>query len=172
MFHRSFLIVLLISLPLAPCRAMAASQWEIVGQRYHLSPLLLYAIAKVESGLNPQALHSDADGTYDIGLMQISSTWLPILQRFGISAQDLYNSYTNLQVGAWILAQNVRQYGATWKAVGAYNARSVPKQIRYVKRVAKQLDALLASPHPDIPVDAHGSNRLLCDQSMGQRSCR
>lgn len=92
------------------------------GERYGISPALLRAIAEVESGLDPHAIHANGNDTADIGLMQINSWWIPVLEQYGIEPEDLWDPCLNIGVGAWILAGNVRQYGHSWQAVGAYNA--------------------------------------------------
>ncbi len=52
---------------------------------------LLHAIALVESGGNCSAVSKpNRNGSYDIGCMQINSSWLPTLHaRFGITERDL-----------------------------------------------------------------------------------
>ncbi len=55
--------------------------WEQAAERYGVSPELLYAIARTESGLDPQAIGLNRNGSRDIGLMQINSAWLPKLTR-------------------------------------------------------------------------------------------
>jgi soluble lytic murein transglycosylase-like protein len=119
--------------------AHAFGCWDEAGQRYSVNPYLLYAIAKTESGMNPNAINRNPNGSTDIGLMQINSSWLPILSRYGVSLRDLYNPCTSINVGAWILSQNQRKLGNTWEAVGAYNAVSPDKRIKYASKVYKNL---------------------------------
>jgi soluble lytic murein transglycosylase-like protein len=108
--------------------------------RYGVSEVLLQAIARAESAMNPTALNRNADGTEDIGLMQIHSSLLPILARYGIDRQRLLDDpCVNVNIGAWVLADNIRRYGPTWKTVGAYNAMSSHKQQSYVSKVWRQL---------------------------------
>ena len=102
-----------------------ATCFHEAGQRYGLNPGLLQAIAKTESGLRPDAVnlqHRSRTGSYDIGLMQINSSWLPKLAGFGITEAALYEPCQNVMVGAWILSHHLRESGADWNGVGAYNA--------------------------------------------------
>lgn len=116
---------------------LSASAWcfDEAAARYKVSAQLLRDISQVESSMNPNAIGVNDDGSEDLGLMQISSYWLPKLNRYGITRKDLFVPCDNIHVGAWILAHNIAQYGHTWRAVGAYNARSEKKREKYVKKV-------------------------------------
>ena len=121
--HLAPLLVLITSFGTA-----SASCWDAAGARYGVHPLLLAAIAKVESGFDPSAVNSThvaRTGSVDLGLMQINSSWLPVLGRHGITRERLFDPCTSITVGAWILAGLFARYGVTWEAIGAYNAACV-----------------------------------------------
>ncbi|WGS55113.1 lytic transglycosylase domain-containing protein (plasmid) [Paraburkholderia sp. D15] len=105
----------------------------------HISTQLVRAIAQHESGMRANAVNVNSDGSEDIGLMQINSSWLPKLARYGIRREHLFNACVNAYVGTWILASNIREFGPTWKAVGAYNARSTGKQLVYANAIYRRL---------------------------------
>lgn len=124
--------------------------WESIGAKYNgLNPYLLYAIAKQESSLNPKVVSKpNQNGTVDIGLMQINSAWLPTLaSRFGITRSDLFKPCVNLDVGAWVLYENFKTFGYSWRAIGAYNAKSEDKRLAYVRKVYRHVPPHLKHQH-------------------------
>lgn len=116
--------------------------WDIVEAKYGVPKALLYAIAKTESNMNPRAEGKNTNGSRDIGLMQINTSWLPVLKRHGIAEKDLKDPCVSLHVGAWVLANNFATYGKGWRAVGAYNARTEYKRVAYAKKVEANLAKL------------------------------
>ena len=129
----------------------AQACWDDAAQRYQVSSALLYAIARTESGLNPQAVGRNGNGSRDIGLMQINSSWLPTLASHGINERDLFEPCTNIEVGAWILAGNVSRLGYTWDAVGAYNAQNPALRRAYANKVRRHQAATLPTlAHPAV----------------------
>lgn len=121
-------------------RPRSSCTWEGVAARWGVNPHILYAIAKTESNLNPRAINrANNNGSEDVGMMQINSFWFPILARKGISREDLFDACVSLDVGAWILSQNMERHGNTWKAIGAYNAVTPSKQQVYADKVFRNL---------------------------------
>jgi soluble lytic murein transglycosylase-like protein len=119
---RAALAVLLL---MSAVTASAQACWDDASRRSGIPAELLYAIARVESNLNPLATnrnHEAQTGSRDIGLMQINSSHLGRLARSGIRESDLLEPCTNLQVGAWLLADTLSRHGPSWEAIGAYNA--------------------------------------------------
>jgi soluble lytic murein transglycosylase-like protein len=133
---RLSLVVALVVL--APAIAQADCI-DDAGSYAGVSSTLLRAIAQHESGMRADAINRNTNGTEDIGLMQINSSWLPKLAREGITRTSLLDACINAYVGAWILSSNFAHYGPTWDAVGAYNATSPDKQIRYATQIYKTL---------------------------------
>jgi soluble lytic murein transglycosylase-like protein len=133
-------LALPLSMVLALLCGRAEACWQDAADRFGVNASVLYAIARTESKLDPRARSPvNANGSYDIGLMQINSSWLPLLRRHGIDEQQLYDACTSIHVGAWILAQGMRRLGNSWDAVGAYNAVSPAKRLAYARKVYRNL---------------------------------
>ena len=135
MFYKVILQILLAASP----RFCFAFCFEEAAARYNVPASLLESIATVESHKNPLAYNVNPNGSRDIGLMQINDGWLPTLNKYGIRKADLWDACTSVHVGAWILAKNISVYGYSWEAVGAYNARSPDKRIKYARKIYRTL---------------------------------
>ncbi|MFH2081171.1 MAG: transglycosylase SLT domain-containing protein [Pseudomonadota bacterium] len=44
------------------------------------------------------------------------------IKSLGYTEAHLYDACTSVKLGAWVLANNFNRFGASWEAVGAYNA--------------------------------------------------
>lgn len=148
--------ILLSFLMIVPFAAQATCFAE-AADRYVISESLLRAIAQVESSGRPEAMnlsHRKRTGTYDIGMMQVNSSWLPKLAKMGIDEKMLMEPCQNVMVGAWILAHHLREAGAGWNGVGAYNASCrtlTPEQCQaarntYAWKVYRALTGKTATP--------------------------
>ena len=163
------LLAVVASTAITPSSSMAC--WEQAASRYGVSSHLLYAVARAESDLNPAAVnleHKKRTGTYDIGLMQINSSHLPTLARFGISERDLYEPCTNIMVGAWLLAEQFSRQGVSWDSVGAYNAACTQlkdtacraARSTYAWRVFRRLPGQAASHRPQPPAPPRSASAV------------
>lgn len=128
-----------IASSIANCWLAAASAFEP-----NVPPALLYAIAQVETAFDPLAVEFPRNGTRSIGVMQINSIWFDELEAAGISETELYDPCVNIHAGAWILSQEVKRYGYTWEAIGAYNAgpydaKSRPWKLKYYHAYATKV---------------------------------
>lgn len=76
--------------------------------------------------------------------MQINSSWFSTLQAYGIAESQLWEPCINIQVGAWILRQEVDRYGYSWEAIGAYyagayNTKNYRWKIRHYREYATKV---------------------------------
>jgi soluble lytic murein transglycosylase-like protein len=98
---------------------------------------LLKSIARIESNNNPSAINHNNNGTSDLGIMQINSSWI---KPMGLDRQELLkNPCYNVMTGAKILKRCVDRHGYTWEAIGCYNAVSPNIRVRYSWKVFHDL---------------------------------
>ncbi len=68
-----------------PLKSAIAACFESAARTYRIDPLLLVAIAEVESGMHPRAVGLNRRQgkviSEDVGLMQINSSWFPFLKK-------------------------------------------------------------------------------------------
>jgi soluble lytic murein transglycosylase-like protein len=118
---------------------------------------ILRAIALVESAGRPGATnrtHLKTTSSYDIGLMQINSRWLPTLSKWGISESELFEPCRSIEVGAWILVDLFARHTDQWQAIGAYNAACTSLDARqcrnarnrYINKVQSALQTVMNTP--------------------------
>lgn len=144
MTYRAALLFFLLALPcLSPSHGQAFCFNE-AGAASGISPVLLQAIAKVESGLNPKAVNINSNGSRDLGLMQINSSWVKPMKLDG--ARLFSDPCYNTTIGARILRDCIDRKGYTWAAVGCYNAVSTHKQVAYSWKIYRLMQKSASYP--------------------------
>lgn len=112
---------------------------------FHVPLPLLQAVRAQEAGRVGMA-QLNMDGSYDYGVMQINSRWLPRLEPAGYTAAVLIDQEcANVVAGTWILANELKRAGAWghrqpeprafWRAVGAYHSRDPIRNREYAEQV-------------------------------------
>ncbi len=127
--------------PVMQCVSRAANEYKV-------PKIVLLAIIKTESNGNAKAVHRNDNGTIDIGLMQINSSWANKLSsQYGIKdiKKHLIEPCYNVRVGAWILGRelainegwhNNRDF---WMRIGNYHSHSSYYNHDYQKKLAKNI---------------------------------
>jgi soluble lytic murein transglycosylase-like protein len=88
------------------------------GRSHGVSPALIAILMLIESGGNPHA----QSGQGALGLMQVMpATAQSIARARGIGEPALFEPLSNLDFGAWYLAEQVRAFGSPGLAAAAYN---------------------------------------------------
>lgn len=124
------------SLTLLAATYAHADCFDEAGAYQHVNPTILRAIAWQESHYRADAVHKNANGSIDYGLMQINSIHLSTLARYGIGQDALMTPCKNVYIAAWQLRRQIVKYGNTWAAVGAYHSATPALRDDYARRIA------------------------------------
>ncbi|HDP0317327.1 TPA: transglycosylase SLT domain-containing protein [Salmonella enterica subsp. enterica serovar Concord] len=115
---------------------LAADCFDMAGRDAGIDPDLLRAIAWQETRLNYQVTGKNPVSGYGMGLMQIDSQHLGYMRARGIDRELLLTDIcTNIYSGTYFLALAFNRWGATWEAVGAYNAGFAMTQKQHKRRM-------------------------------------
>lgn len=102
---------------------------------YHVPAKLIISVLETERGKVGEIV-KNKNGSYDIGLMQINSTWIPYLAKHGVTEESIrYDGCTNVKVGAWILGKKIAGENDLLVGVGDYNSHTEHFNRRYANRV-------------------------------------
>lgn len=133
--------------------------------KYDVPKTLALAIARQESGCHPYILNVGgkdvrprtkdeavriaraamrAGRSVDIGIMQINSYWL---RKYGWPVEQVLEPRNNAKIGVWILAQEIRRHGLTWRAVAYYHTplhRNPERGRAYAQSIVRHVRNILA----------------------------
>src|SRR5271156_110123 len=105
---------------------------------------VLVLLMSVEAGRLGE-VSQNANGTVDIGPMQVNDTWVPtIAEHWSASHNAAYwalrdNFCANVEGGAWILRQALDEArGDLWEGVALYHSHSPVHKLEYMRLVYEQ----------------------------------
>ena len=128
-----------VAVPLAGQGQEVPKYVSDAGMRWNVPVRLLVAIMRQESGGRPWAVNvagiahqpgsrgealeiirdaQAAGKSFDVGLMQINSTWI---RRLNLPPEYALEPVNNVFIGAWILSQEIARHGLGWRAVASYH---------------------------------------------------
>lgn len=139
---------------------------------FSVPELPLWIILDVERGTLGR-VSGNTNGSYDIGPMQINSTWLPRLAKLGVSEHQLLNDLcTNIFVGAWVFAHEYQRFdGDVGRAIAHYHSPTPRHQQRYLGliqgAIARRMRAMARAAQAQVApsVVAGPGRRRLTDPS-------
>ena len=112
---------------------------------YRVPPQAITSIMSVEGGHQGQAVGPNINGTYDLGLMQVNSRWVPQLaQIWHVNYRTAYaalrdNNCENIYVGTWILKQNIAGTGSLSSGIAHYHSATRGLGGSYADKVALKM---------------------------------
>lgn len=102
---------------------------------HQVNPWILRAIIWQETKNKPLTIVRNKDNSVDVGIAGINSIHFDDLARHGVAPRDLLDTCTNLYVSAWHLKKQMKRFGNSWKAVGAYNSKTPSKNAKYAQAI-------------------------------------
>lgn len=110
----------------------------------------LWGLRDQEAGWIGAEVHN-ANGTHDLGPLQINSWWVPrmaqLLKRSPGEVRHWlrYDPCFNAGAARWIFLSGLVATGDYWKAVGVYHSPTESRQQRYALKVAAHMKARFGS---------------------------
>jgi hypothetical protein len=120
-----------------------------VSQLYDLPPRVLPSIQAVEGG-GIGVVHRNTDGSEDMGVMQINTTWLPTLARYSqqsipeVRHQLLTSPCYNISAAGMVLHGYLQETGGDlMRAIGNYNSHTPIHNHVYQMKVMRSVTRLV-----------------------------
>lgn len=99
------------------CAIVAAVKYEVPAN-------ILLAVAEKEGG-KPGQWSKNANGSYDVGPMQLNTTYLQDLQKYGIAPKDVERGCYGFDLAAWRIRGHLKHdKGDLWTNAANYHSRS------------------------------------------------
>ena len=136
-----------MAIPFLTCMALVASF-------YHLPPRVLPAIHSVEGGV-PGSVSHNADGSDDLGVMQVNTQWLmPLAQVSRLPTEEVRRRLVvepcfNIAAAGLIMRSYLAEtHGDLMRAVGDYHSHTPVRNLAYQTRVVAAARRLFAPVGP------------------------
>ena len=120
---------------------------------YHLPPRVLPSIQAIEGG-RVGLMHSNTDGSVDLGVMQINTLWIGPLARFtglpdaNVRDRLLNDSCFNIAAAGLIMRTYLNETkGDLLRAVGDYHSHTPVLNLSYQAKVLDAARTMFASRH-------------------------
>lgn len=133
-----------MSIPFLACMAAAAAF-------YHLPPRVLPSIQAVEGG-RPGFIHPNANGSADLGLMQVNTIWVGPLARYAhmsrqaVTQRLIYDPCFNIAASAAIMRLYLSQaHNDLMVAIGYYHSHAPDLGGIYQRQVLASAEALFGN---------------------------
>jgi hypothetical protein len=119
---------------------------------YHLPPRVLPSIQAVEGGL-PGTISRNTDGTFDLGVMQVNSRWVPRFAAIArmipedTRARLIADPCFNIAAAGAIMRLSLNETGGDLlRAVGIYHSHTPARADAYQIKVLRAATRMFARP--------------------------
>lgn len=128
-----------------PGRELSPVTWECVeraSQAFDVPLALIIGLMDTEGG-QVGRVSRNKNGTYDIGPMQINSSWLGKLKTAGVEEKTLKNNgCVNVAAAGWLLRSLLASESSVQEAIARYHSPSKSKGKQYLQTVTRRMYTL------------------------------
>ncbi|MCX7124046.1 MAG: lytic transglycosylase domain-containing protein [Gammaproteobacteria bacterium] len=130
-------------------------------EEYQVPAPLIMAIVLTENGKIGTESRNE-NGTYDLGIMQINSSWADTFEKQGYSLDDItYNSCKNIDMGTLILSNCLKKNPNIVEAIGDYHSHTPYYNLTYADKVMAKYNQINAALKNYISPEC-AKNGLIC----------
>lgn len=102
---------------------------------YFVPAKVIISVIATEGG-DVGVAKQNKNGTTDYGPMQINSSWLPKIRKYGYTQELLqYDPCVNVMAGTWILSTKITKSNDYWSGVANYHSFTPELNARYKTKV-------------------------------------
>lgn len=123
------------------------SQYDDIFKKYEkeygISYFLMKSIAITENAkFDENAIMYNTNGTKDIGLMQINTSWKHWMPEAGITNEKLKDVDFNIKVSFMIVDRIIQQHGYSWDSIGRYHSGTPKFKKAWLKKIKENVKYL------------------------------
>ncbi len=123
------------------------SQYDDIFKKYEkefgISYFLMKSIAITENAkFDENAIMYNTNGTKDIGLMQINTSWKHWMPEAGITNEKLKDVDFNIKVAFMIVDRIIQQHGYSWDSIGRYHSGTPKFKKAWLKKIKENVKYL------------------------------
>lgn len=123
------------------------SQYDDIFKKYEkefgISYFLMKSIAITENTkFDENAIMYNTNGTKDIGLMQINTSWKHWMPEAGITNEKLKDVDFNIKVAFMIVDRIIQQHGYSWDSIGRYHSGTPKFKKAWLKKIKENVKYL------------------------------
>jgi hypothetical protein len=118
----------------------------LASHTYQVPPAVMIGIMHVEGGRVGAESGPNFNGTYDLGPMQVNTSWLPLLaQSWQVNLRTARaavrdDGCVNVKVAAWILHRKIAEAGSLYGGIAHYHSATPYLGSRYAAKVVAVME--------------------------------
>lgn len=109
-------------------------------KEFGISYFLMKSIALTENNkFDNKAVMYNTNGTRDIGLMQINTSWIKWMPEAKITVEKLRDPDFNIKIAYMIVDKIIKQHGYNWSSIGRYHSGTPVHKNKWLSKIKSNI---------------------------------